>query len=284
MTPDQALKLLLIVSIFLNVFALALRARAADVLFLFREWRLGLRAFVAMFLVVPAVAVAIALLFELKPAVEVALIALALAPVPPLLPRKQIKAGGTASYVTGLLVGASLASVVVAPVGLHLIGRVFGAEAAIAPAKIAITLGLTIGAPLALGLFVARLLGDRAGGVANVVAKLAGILLLLGVLALLVVLAPAIWEVIGDGTLLALLALIVAGLVAGYYLAGRVPGHRTALSLAAAARHPGVALAIVAVNFPEAKLAAAAIVLAALLNAVVSLPLLRVMARSEGAQ
>ena len=49
------------------------------------------------------VAVALAVAFDFTPVVEVALLALAISPVPPLLPGKEFKAGGRASYTIGLL-------------------------------------------------------------------------------------------------------------------------------------------------------------------------------------
>ena len=84
-----AMKLLIVTSIVLNLMALAMRAHARDVLHMFRNWRLGLRAFVAMFGVVPAIALAMSLNFGLRPEVKIALLVLSLSPVPPLLPKKS---------------------------------------------------------------------------------------------------------------------------------------------------------------------------------------------------
>jgi BASS family bile acid:Na+ symporter len=275
MTTSQIFKLLMLVSIILNVLALALRARPADTLYLFRERRLGVRAFVAMFVVVPAVAMLIVGAFDLKPPVEIALVALSFSPVPPLLPKKQLKAGGSASYITGLLVAASLVSLVVTPLGLDLAGRIFGVEIRISTLRVARTLAITIAMPLALGLIVGRMLGQNVDKVADFVAKVAGVLLIVCVLALLAIMARAMLAVLGSGTLLALLAMIAAGLAAGYLLAGDAPEDKTALSLAAATRHPGLAIAIATSNFPDAKLAPAAILLFAVLNAMVGIPYLR---------
>jgi len=280
MTLLSALKLALVASIFLSVLALALRARAADVFYLFREWRLGLRAFIAMFVVVPAVAIFIAYAFELKPAVEIALIALAFSPVPPLLPKKQIKAGGAASYTTGLMVGASLASLVAAPIGIALAGHVFGIETHVSVPGIVKTLGMLIAVPLALGLLAQRLFGESARTFASALGHFALLLLAACALVLLFVIAPALWAVMGDGTIVAIVAMILAGLAAGYLLAGPTPEDRAALSLAAAARHPGIAMGIAAVNFPDEKLAPAAILLFFILSAVPSMPLLHLLGKA----
>lgn len=279
MTPAEIVKFLLLGSIFLTVFALALRARPADIFYLFREWRLGLRAFTAMYIIVPVAAILIATAFDLKPVVKLAIVALALSPVPPLLPKKQIKAGVAASYVTGLFFAASLVSLVVTPLGLHLAGVYLGVDTEIAPSKIAGILAIGVGGPLLLGFVCGKLLGDGVAKVASIIAKVAAILFILCVLVLLVVLAPAIGKVIGDGTIVVLIAMNLIGLAAGHWLAGGNHDEKLALSLATATRHPGIAIAIAATNFPDAKLAPAAIVLSAAISAIISIPYLRLLSR-----
>lgn len=276
MTLVQILKLVLIGSIFLNVFALALRARAADVFFLFRNPALGVRAFLAMFVAVPVVAIAISLAFDLHPAVKIALVALALSPVPPLLPKRQLKGGASGSYIVGLLAGAALVSLVVVPLGLRVVGMIFGVRVGLSPLEFAPLLLITIAGPLAAGLLARRMLGDeRAERVATLVARISGIVLLLAVLPLLYKFAPDMWALVGNGTMVALLAMIVAGLLSGYLFAGGGSAEKSGLALAASARHPGIAITIASVNFPEQTLAPAAILLAAVIGALVGIPLLR---------
>jgi len=278
MTVVAAIKFLLLASIVGNVLALALQARAVDTLYLFREWRLGLRAFAAMFVVVPVVAIGMAWFFELQPAVKIALIALAFSPVPPLLPRKQIKAGGSGSYITGLLVAASLVALVVTPLGFAFAGHIFGVAVHVDTFRIARTLAIGIGMPLVLGLIAHRLFGEHVSHYSDVIARCSSILLLLCVAALLIGLAPALWAVLGNGTIVAMIAMILAGLSAGYVLAGNAPELKTALALASAARHPGIAISIATTNFPGEKLAPAAIILFAILNAFISIPYLKRLA------
>jgi BASS family bile acid:Na+ symporter len=282
MTLVQAMKLLVLLSVMLTVVSLALRARAGDFLYLFREWRLGLRAVIAMFVIVPAVAILMANVFELKGPVKIALVALAFSPVPPLLPRKQVKAGGEASYITGLLVAAALASLVLAPIGLSVTGAIYGVETQVSRAGMATTLGLTIALPLLLGVLGQRVLGDaRAAAVSGPLSKVANVLFAISVLALLVALAPAVGKLLGDGTIVALVAMSLVGLAAGWFLAGDDRDNRIVLALASAARHPGVAIGIATTNFPDAKLAPAAIILAAVVNTLIAIPFLKRLQKSE---
>jgi BASS family bile acid:Na+ symporter len=99
----QLIAIVLQVSIGLVVFCLALRAERGDLTYLLRH-PIAPRALpcLSMNVLMPLLAVAVAVLFKLRLEVEVALVLLALSPVPPVLPGKQGKAGGSASYAIGL--------------------------------------------------------------------------------------------------------------------------------------------------------------------------------------
>jgi hypothetical protein len=114
----QLIRLAITASVLLLVFALGLRATAEDATYVLRRPVLILRGFLAMGVIVPAVAAALAALFQLNPAVEIALLAMAVGPVPPILPGKLLRLGGRASYVYGLLLAASLAAIVVVPLAI----------------------------------------------------------------------------------------------------------------------------------------------------------------------
>lgn len=283
MSLIAVMKLLIVLSIVLSVVALGMRARAVDVLYLFQHWHLGLKAFAAMFLVVPAVALVLALNFDLRPEVKVALLVLSLSPVPPLLPNKQSKAGGEDCYITSLLIAAALASLAVMPLGLQLFGKLFGVSQYVPVSVVAKTLAITIAAPMLLGFILQKLLGARAGPASHVLGMLAMLLLVVCGLVVLVMVAPAIWRVLGDGTLVALLAMILAGLGAGYVLGGDSRENRAALALASATRHPGVALGVIGAASPDMRPAMVAVLLFVLLNVVVGIPFLRLVRRGVGA-
>ena len=115
-------------SIMLLVFGLGLHASPRDTTYLFRKPGLLLRSLLSMGVIMPLFATVIAEIFDLHSAVEIAIIALALAPVPPILPGKQEKAGGRASYAIGLLVTAALFAIVLVPAGVELMGKVFAKD------------------------------------------------------------------------------------------------------------------------------------------------------------
>ena len=80
-------------SIILVIFILGLNVRPQDAAYLFRRPGKLMRSLLSMNVVMPLFAAGVVAAFELHPAVELALIALAVSPIPPLLPRKSLKAG-----------------------------------------------------------------------------------------------------------------------------------------------------------------------------------------------
>jgi BASS family bile acid:Na+ symporter len=98
------------------------------------------------------------------------------------------------------------------------------------------------------------------------------LLLVAAIVPVLITMWPAMISLIGDGTLLAIVAFIVVGLAVGHFLGGPDSDDRTVLALATATRHPGVALVIATGNFPGEKLVAPALMLYLLVGAIASTP------------
>ena len=155
---------------------------------------------------------------------------------------------------------------------LQVLGRVFQQEAHIASAVIAKVVLITVLAPIVLGLAVRHFTPELAERIASSVTRLGTVLLVAGLLPILVTAWPGIVSLIGNGTILAIAAVVIAGLIAGHLLGGPDPDDRTALAIASSMRHPGVALAIAKVNFPDEKLVFAAVLLFAVVNAIVTIP------------
>lgn len=259
-------------SMALMVFSVALSAGPGHVRAALKDAGLLARSLLAMYVITPVVVVFVALNFDLNHGVLVALLLLALSPVPPILPGKQIKAGGTPGYVLGLLLVASLAAIVVVPAGVRLIGQVFGRD-------LRVPLGVTTGVvatsvllPVIAGLLVARFAPGFASKAAKPVSIVAGILLVVTFLPVLWIARHAIVGLAGNFTIVAIVLLSLAGIAIGHWLGGPDPDNRTALALATATRHPGVALGVLHVIEPDNKDAAIAIILYLLISVVASFP------------
>ena len=259
-------------SILLNVFAIGLKAGVHDATYMFRRPRKLAKALLAMNILMPLFAVAFVLAFHLKHAVEVALVALAVSPVPPILPRKLRKAGATESDTIGLLVAVGILAIVFVPAAMEILERVFHVPLRMTFASVAALVFITIILPLALGIAVHTLAPVAADRLVNPIAKIASIALLLCAVVILFSGAPAIWELTGNGTLVAIAAFVLVGLLIGHFVGGPKPENRTGLALATASRHPGIAIALAVANFPEEKLAISAVLLYLLVNILVSIP------------
>jgi len=274
MSLAQLIVIVLQVSIGLVVFCLALRAERGDLGYLLRHPSLLVRSVLSMNVLMPLFALAAAVLFKLRFEVEVALVLLALSPVPPVLPGKQGKAGGNVSYAVGLLMMSALLSIVLVPLSVTLIGRAMGRTDLVPMALVAKTVGLSVVGPLVLGVLVRMMAPTFAQKAAGPLSKVGTILVLVAFLPVLVSQWPAIAAQVGDFTLVAIVLFTVAGLVVGHLLGGPAPADRTVLALATANRHPGVALAVAsAVAAPENRgILSAAVFLAFLAGAIVVAP------------
>jgi BASS family bile acid:Na+ symporter len=262
-------------SIVLIVVSLGLRATQEDALYLFRRPRQLVRSLLAMNVVMPVVALGLAAAFDLGVPVEAILVALAVSPVPPILPKKQLKAGGRASYAVGLLVVAALLAIVFVPLAVEMLGWAFAREAHVPASTVARVVGITVLLPLAAGIVVRRVAPALAERIAGPVSLGATVLLTVVALLLLVHSWSAAVALIGNGRVLAIAAFVVIGLLAGHLLGGPDPEDRTVLALSTASRHPGVALAIATTTFPDEKLMTGAVLLYLLVSGVVSLPYLK---------
>ena len=259
-------------SILLNVFAIGLKAGVHDATYMFRRPGKLAKALLAMNILMPLFAVAFVLAFHLKHAVEVALVALAVSPVPPILPRKLRKAGATESDTIGLLVAVGILAIVFVPAAMEILERVFHVPLRMTFASVAALVFITIILPLALGIAVHTLAPVAADRLVNPIAKIASIALLLSAVVILFSSAPAIWELTGNGTLVAIAAFVLVGLLIGHFVGGPKPENRAGLAMATASRHPGIAIALAVANFPEEKLAISAVLLYLLVNILVSIP------------
>ena len=281
MTIASLIPIVLQLSIVGVVFAMGLGTSLADVLAVRHRPGELVRSLLAMDIIMPAVAVALTLALDLPPAVKIALVALALSPIPPLLPRRQTKAGGSSSHAMGLLVVAGLFAIVFIPVALEVIERMFSLPLSLSPLAVAKVVGISILLPLAGGIAFAAVAPGFAARMARPISLAAMAVLVIGLVPVLVTRWSQMMSLIGDGTLLAMGLFVLVGLAAGHFLGGPGPGGRTVLSFAASTRHPGVALAIAKASFPDEKLALPAILLYGLVATVIGVPYARWRARAD---
>jgi BASS family bile acid:Na+ symporter len=225
-----------------------------------------------MSVVMPLLVVIAATTLDLPFEVKVALVAISFSPVPPILQKKQLGAGGRIEFVTGLLVAMSALAIVLVPLSVWLIDQTFARHAELYPLAVAKVMLTTVFLPLTVGLLIRRFIpaARRASApmmaIATAVLAIAAAILLWGLWAQVSVF-------IGNGLILLLVAMAVVGLAVGHLLGGPIEGDRTALAMATASRHPAVALAVATSGLePQPRSELAIILLYLVIATVVSIP------------
>ena len=142
-------------------------------------------------------------------------------------------------------------------------------------ASVATLTFMTLLLPFGLGVAVHHFLPGLAKRLARPISQVAGIMVMVFFFAVFFSAAPAIWTLVGNGTVIALAAFVLVGQAIGHFTGGPEPENRAGLALSTRTHHPGVALAIAQVNFPDQTLATAAVLLYLLVTALVSIPYLR---------
>ncbi|MGF1624262.1 MAG: bile acid:sodium symporter family protein [Alphaproteobacteria bacterium] len=272
MTLADFIRLGLQLSIVLMVLGLGLNATLRDATYLVRNPNLLARSLLAMFIVMPLFVIAGGVGFELVHPIAIALIALAVSPVPPVLPTKAVRAGGDPSFAVGLLATAATLAIVFVPLAVGLLGWISAVDARISVGAVALVVVATVLAPLGIGLAVGHFVPAFADRMAKAISLAGTLLLIVCLVPVLISAWPAIEGLVGDGTIAAFAAFVVIGLVVGHLLGGPRPADRTVLALCTATRHPGIAIAIGVATFPEETAITPAVLLYLLVAIVFSLP------------
>jgi BASS family bile acid:Na+ symporter len=269
MTAADVIMLAIRISIVLTVLAVGLGATTADAVYLFRRPMLLGRALLSMHGIMLAVGIAFAALLDLHPAVEIALLALALSPVPPLFPGKVVRAGEAQRYAVSLMAALAALSIVVVPVGLSVVGRAFDVPLVASAMVVAQIVLTTVLVPLIVGIVVRSVAPSFAERLAKVLAPAGTVLLVVAALPILATQAPLMLSLVGNGTLAAFATFAVVGLAAGHLVGAANEHEQVVLALSTSTRHPAVAIAIAHANFPEQAQILTAVLLFLLVSGVV---------------
>jgi BASS family bile acid:Na+ symporter len=205
-----------------------------------------LKSTVAMYVVMPVVAVLMARMLDLPPRTELALVVLAICAGAPLLPKKLIKFGGDPAYVFSLIVTTSFLAIITVPVSLHLLSDTISFDTtAVTPSQVARIILKSFLLLLGAGMLLRLLTPALAERIGDPLMKIAGALIALSAPAVLAIGFRLVFEV-GLTLLLAFATFTLAAIVAGHLLGGPNPADRTSLAIACASRHIGLALLIAA--------------------------------------
>ena len=272
MTAAQAISFAIQLSVALSMFCVALQATPQSLRWILARPGLLARTVVAMFAVMPLLAVALAAGFDLHRSLEIALITVALSPVPPVLPKKQLAAGGTSPYALGVVAVTGVFAIVFIPVAVQVLSWALGRPLDVPVGLLIKIVATSLLLPLVAGLAIRQAAPEWAERFAGKIALGAGVLLLVALVPLLIAARHALLARLGDFTIVAIAVFVAAGLATGHLLGGPDEGDRTVLALATATRHPAVALAVAQATAPDEKTVPAAMILYILTGAILSIP------------
>jgi bile acid:Na+ symporter, BASS family len=271
------------VSLALAVLAIGLRSSEGDAVWLIRRPGLLARSFLSINVIVPLVALAITQALDLQPAIEVAIVALSISPLPPILPNRTGRAGGESAYSIGLLTLVSAAAIVVVPISVSVLAALLGASVHFSVWPVAVLMAESVLLPLGAGALIRHFAPKFAARAAKPVNAIGLVVLAAGFLLILLGSWPSIRGLLDSKALLATVIVTALGLLVGHELGGPIDADRPVLALASVVRHPAVAIAVAHSAFPNSKLVAPAVLLQFVVAALAATPYVRLLKRM-GAQ
>lgn len=260
MSIDKLINILVTITLIEMMVTIGLGVRFAEVAGVARNWRLVAQAVLVNYVLVPAAAVGLLLLFHSHPLVAAGFLVAAVCPGAPYGPPFTAMAKGNVPVAVGLMVILAGSSALVAPLLLHLLLPILSGDE---PLKIDVikmvgTLFLTQLIPLGIGLIVHQrrpALADKLVKPAN---RLSTVLNLV-VFGVILVVQFHLLEHIKTVDFAGMLALVLATLVVGWLLGGPGSDNRKAMALTTGVRNVGVSLVIVTASFPATPAVTAAL-------------------------
>lgn len=227
------------------VFATGFSASRDDLFWIWRHPPLLARSFLAMYILVPLVAITMVLAFNLPRATNLGLLFLSISAGAPLLPRKLIKLGGDPAFAFSIVMATSLAAIVTVPASLALLRPLLPADTAVDIMLLAMAILKTFLLPLAAGMLFRKLSPKWAEKLGEPIMRFAGIVLLIGTAIIIVTSFDKIMET-DLPSILAFAGLTLMALAIGHWLGGPNDAQRTSLAVSCATRHIGLALVLAA--------------------------------------
>ncbi len=251
MTVDRLINILAAITLIEMMVTIGLGVTLSDVLRVARSWSLVARAVFANYILVPASAVVLLLLFRANPMVAAGFLVAAACPGAPYGPPLTAMAKGNVPVSVGLMIILAGTSAIFAPLLLSLLLPLVAGDT---PLKISVVkmVSTLLGAqllPLCLGVLVRRqypALADRLRGRAGVLSAVLNFLTLAVILFVQFRVLAEIRLISYVGMLSLLLATMVAGALASWGMSEE----RKSMVITTAVRNVGVSLVIVTGSFP----------------------------------
>jgi bile acid:Na+ symporter, BASS family len=238
------LMILLKISVVATIVSVGAGTTPGDLTYLWRRPWLLFRSLVAMYVLVPLVAFVLVLIVPMERGAKAAILVLAVSSGAPLLPKK-LKKLRSSQYIFSLLATSSLVAIVAVPLWVAMLGAYFDVTIDLPVGTVSWAIVKAIVLPIAIGMLLRALFPKWSERLSDPIIAIAGVVLVASGIALLAI----HWQLIlAQGWLgvLGLTALMIFALTIGHFLGGPNRDDRTALAIACATRHVGIALVVAA--------------------------------------
>jgi BASS family bile acid:Na+ symporter len=245
--PEWFISAFAVATVFVVMFRLGLGILPLELLHVWRHPVLMLKALFSVLVAVPVIALVVTRLLDLPRAAEVGIVVMAIAPGAPIALQRSLGAGARRSFAPGLQVTVALAAVISMPLSIAALDVLYDATATASPWQIMRQVTVVQLLPLALGILTGRRLPRLAVRFEPLVDR-AWKLLLVVLLVMAVIGFGRVMVAAGLSVAFAAAVTTLAALAVGHWLGGPDPGTRTAVAITSAARNPGLALLVAALN------------------------------------
>lgn len=228
-----------------SMFSLGLSLTMGQILDPLKNARVVILALIANFVLVPILAYALALLFNLDESLRVGLILLSTAAGAPFLPKLVEVAKGNIAFSVGLMVLLMVVTIIYLPIVLPLLLS----DVEVNPWDIAQSLIIMMLIPLLVGLFIKARYEEAATKIQPTFSMASNLALLTLTILGLVLNFSSMIALVGSFGILAGIIFILISLIIGYLLGGSDPGDRSVMGLGTAQRNISAALVVAAQNF-----------------------------------
>lgn len=248
-----------------------LNSRKGNLIYVLRQPKLLFKAVLAVLIIPPVAAVLLALWLPLDFAVEAGIVMMAISPVPPLVPGKEIGIGARRDYAYGLYLAMALLTPLSVPLAVAIVTHIFGRDDHASITDIGRTVMLGVLLPLAVGTAIQRSYPEFAERIWKPVYNLSMLLIVVAFIPILVKFWAPMMTLIGNGTLLFMALVTAIAMAGGHLLGGPELRGRATLAVASSVRHPGIAMSLSAAFFADHRVIAA-VLLFMLVGMVMSVP------------
>lgn len=220
-----------------------------------RLWRrptLLVRCLIAAFVVVPLAAMVVTMVLPLSFDVRAGIAAMAIIPGAPVTYRKMVKGPGDAELAGSFQATMALMSIVLVPLWFGIISALYPTVATAPLATVFKQVMLVQGLPLLAGAALRHWAPGLAEEFDDPLNRISTAMLVGVVLLVLAMGLPLVLKA-GPLPVLAVVLMAAAALLSGHFLGGSEPVARHTIAIANATRNAGLAIALIGLNFPQAK-------------------------------